>query len=198
MCCKFCASPISDPKLEEVRTATRQDSTMNKLQEVIMSGWSSERSKVPSEVQEYWNYREELSVVNNIILKGVKLVIPLSLREEMLAKIHSCHLGIVKCKQTARDVLFWPKMGKDIEQLVNQCEICAEHRASNPRELMTTGEVPSRPWELVSTDLFKWNGNDYLLVVDSYSRICEANRHIKQQSFSTRSQYLPVTVYQQP
>ena len=64
-------------------------------------------------------------------------------------------------------------MGKDIEQLVNQCEICAEHKASNPREPMTTGEVPSRPWELVSTDLFKWNGNDYLLVVDSYSRFIE-------------------------
>ena len=60
-------APISDPKPEEV--ATRQDPTMNKLQEVIMSGWPSERSKVPSEVQEYWNYREELSVVNNIILK---------------------------------------------------------------------------------------------------------------------------------
>ena len=46
-------------------------------------------------------------------------------------------------------MLFWPNMGSDIEQVVDQCEICAEHRASNPREPMTMGEIP-RPWELVS------------------------------------------------
>jgi len=72
-----------------------------------------------------------LSEVNDIILKGEKLVIPHSMRAEMLTKIHTCHLGIVKCKERARDILFWPRMTKDIEQVVSQCEICAEHRASN-------------------------------------------------------------------
>ena len=33
--------------------------------------------------------------------------------------------------------------------------------------------VPTRPWETVSTDLFTWNGEDYLLVVDSYSHYIE-------------------------
>ena len=37
----------------------------------------------------------------------------------MLAKIHTCHLSIVKCKQKARDILFWPGMGKDIEEVVS-------------------------------------------------------------------------------
>ena len=64
-------------------------------------------------------------------------------------------------------------MGKDIEQVVNQCEICAEHKASNQQEPMTMGEILTRLWELVSTDLFKWNGDDYLLVVDSYSCFIE-------------------------
>ena len=72
-----------------------------------------------------------MSIANDIILKGEKLVIPLSMREEMLTKIHTCHLGIVKCKQRARDILFWPRMGKDIEQVVSQCEICGEYKASN-------------------------------------------------------------------
>ena len=88
--------------------AKRQDPTMNnyKLQEVIISGWPSKQSQVPTGIQEYWNYREEQSVANDIILKGEKLVIPLKLREEMLAKIHSCHLGIVKCKQRAKGHTF--------------------------------------------------------------------------------------------
>ena len=32
-------APISDPKLEEVRRATRQDPNMNRLQEMIISRW---------------------------------------------------------------------------------------------------------------------------------------------------------------
>ena len=33
--------------------------------------------------------------------------------------------------------------------------------------------VPTRPWEAGSTDLFTWNGKDYLLIVDSYSHYIE-------------------------
>ena len=104
-------APISDPKLEELRAATKTDATMNKLKEVILSGWPTKRTEVPSEIRDYWNFRDEMSEVNDIILKGEKLVIPLNMRSEMLAKIHTCHLGIVKCKQRARDILFWPGMG---------------------------------------------------------------------------------------
>ena len=59
-------------------------------------------------------------------------------------------------------------MGKDIEDLVSQCDICAEHHMFNPREPMTVGGIPCRPWEFVSTDLFTIHGDDYLLIVDSY------------------------------
>ena len=81
--------PISDPKLEELRVATKADTTMSKLKEVILSGWPNKRTEVPAELREYWNYREELSEVNDVILKGEKLVVPLSMRGEMLAKIHT-------------------------------------------------------------------------------------------------------------
>ena len=127
-------APISDPKLEELRAATKTDATMNKLKEVILSGWPTKRTEVPSEIRDYWNFRDEMSEVNDIILKGEKLVIPLNMRSEMLAKIHTCHLGIVKCKQRARDILFWPGMGKDIEEVVNQYDDIesAEPEQTNP------------------------------------------------------------------
>ena len=38
---------------------------------------------------------------------------------------------------------------------------------------MISENPPTRPWEEVSTDLFSWNGEDYLLVVDSYSHYIE-------------------------
>ena len=103
----------------------------------------------------------------------LKIVIPSALRKEMLAKIHTSHLGIVKCKQRAKDVLFWPGMGRDIEELVSKCDICSQHQPSNPKEPMLSEEIPTRPWESVSTDLFCLDGEDYLLIVDSYSHYIE-------------------------
>ena len=94
----------------------------------------------------------------------------------MLTKIHMSHLGVVRCKQRARDLLFWPGMGKDIEDLISQCDICAEHHMSNPREPMTVGEILSRPWEFVSTNLFTFHGDDHLLIVDSCSCFIEITK----------------------
>ncbi|CAB3984231.1 sec1 family domain-containing 2 [Paramuricea clavata] len=44
---------------------------------------------------------------------------------------------------------------------------------SNPKEPMVQGTIPSRPWEMVATDLFQWEQNNYLVVADYYSRYIE-------------------------
>jgi len=49
-------------------------------------------------ITDYWNCRTELIVVDDILLKGSKFIIPSSLRKQMLQKIHKGHLGEVKCK----------------------------------------------------------------------------------------------------
>jgi hypothetical protein len=41
-------------------------------------------------------------------LKGEKIVIPTSLRDEMLRRLHESHLGIEKTKKLARDFMYWP------------------------------------------------------------------------------------------
>jgi len=71
-----------------------------------------EKVRNSQELRAYWNFRDELSEAQGIILKGDKIVIPVSLRKEMLEKIHTSHLGVVECKQRARDVLFWPSTGR--------------------------------------------------------------------------------------
>ena len=38
---------------------------------------------------------------------------------------------------------------------------------------MTIGELTSRPWQIVATDLFHFRGCDYLLLIDYYSRFFE-------------------------
>ena len=64
-------------------------------------------------------------------------------------------------------------MARDIEQLVSTCDICLRYQPSNLKEPMMSSEVPTRPWEIVSTDLFCLEGEDFLLIVDSYSQYIE-------------------------
>ena len=47
-------------------------------------------------------------------LKGDRVILPTSMRPEMLQIIHRSHLGIEKCKQRAKDILYWPGMATQI------------------------------------------------------------------------------------
>ena len=38
---------------------------------------------------------------------------------------------------------------------------------------MIPSKLPERPWQKVATDLFDWKGQEFVLVVDYFSRYCE-------------------------
>ena len=177
--------PASDGKLEQIKTQTRSDETMQVLRRTIHDGWPEKRSHAPRQIQQFWNYRDELSEVDDILLKGERIIIPPALRPEMLAIIHTGHLGIERSKQRARDIMFWPGMNDDISKMVSSCNTCLEHRNSNAKEPMFDAPLPSRPWEMVATDLFEWNNDEYLVITDYYSRYVEVAKLEDQTSKTT-------------
>uniref|UniRef100_A0A674NI52 Gypsy retrotransposon integrase-like protein 1 n=1 Tax=Takifugu rubripes TaxID=31033 RepID=A0A674NI52_TAKRU len=162
--------PVSDTKLKEIRAETEKDAQLVLLKETIQSGWPEERPMCPQSIAEYWNHRAELSVMNDIIFKREKIIIPTLLSTEMLSRIHSGHMGMEKCKLRARDILFWPGMNKQIEEMVGKCPTCLIYRPSNTKEPMMSHQIPDRPWQAVATDLFTWNNDNYIITVDYYSR----------------------------
>ena len=68
-------------------------------------------------------------------------------------------------KGLGMDAVWWPGINMDIEKLVNSYEICAKSQ-NDHAETMISGDFPSRPWEKLGSDLFYFNGQNYLLVVD--------------------------------
>ena len=168
--------PATDERLEQLRQSTQECEEMKTLKAAIMNGWPETIQECPHVIKSYFNHRDEMTVTDGIIVKGERLVIPPRLREEMLEKIHSSHFGMDKCKQRARDILFWPGMSADIERIVSQCSVCAERQPSNAKEPLSSHEIPSRPWQKVATDLFQWNGNNYMVTVDYYSRFFEIDQ----------------------
>ena len=88
----------------------------------------------------------------------------------MLDRSHQGHMGILKSKRLARDVLYWPGMNSQISDKIARCTICLEHQRQNTKEPMIPFRIRSKPWEMVATDIFTWDKCEYLGIADYYSR----------------------------
>ena len=79
---------------------------------------------------------EELHEAKDLVFKSTKIVIPVSLRKDMLSRVHEGHLGMQSCKHRARELLYWPGMNADIEELIRRCSICQEYTSQQVKEPM--------------------------------------------------------------
>ena len=122
---------------------------MQALKNTLLIGWPDTKEQVPLTVQHYWNFREELTLHNGVLFKNQRIIIPHSLRSEMLARLHSSHLGIDACLRKARDRIYWPNMNTHIKEAVAKCEVCTEYQTANPQQPMQTHKIPQRPWSRV-------------------------------------------------
>jgi|UniRef100_A0A2S2R0U0 transposase InsO family protein len=64
-------------------------------------------------------------------------------------------------------------MNKDIEEVVNRCQICLKYRKTNTKEPLECSDVPEKPWQVVGTDLFYFQGKNYVMLVDYFSKFVE-------------------------
>ncbi|PIK49234.1 hypothetical protein BSL78_13858 [Apostichopus japonicus] len=125
--------PMSNEKLIKLRQLTVEDISLQTLVKYIGEGWPETRSELPVCARPYWSYKHEITVNDEILFRGDKVIVPLKMRRDILAQIHSAHFGIEKCKRRARDVLFWPQMNAEIEDLISKCEICNKYRNQNTK-----------------------------------------------------------------
>lgn len=63
-----------------------------------------------------------------------RIVIPDSLRPEVVSGIHSGHLGLNKCRERAKGSVWWPGISNDLERVVKSCDFCQVHRPKQSRE----------------------------------------------------------------
>ena len=92
--------------LQNIRLATQEDDELALLKHTITTGWPSTIRKVPSEIQLYWTFREELTVEDGIVLKGTCILIPHRKQQASLNLIHEGYLGLNKCKLRAKDPVY--------------------------------------------------------------------------------------------
>ena len=99
----------SPSKLENIRQDSECDPQMLMLKELIIQGWPKDMKQCPLPLRSYWNYRDELSIVDGIVVKGSCIIIPTKYRPDLLNLLHDdSHLGIDKCIQHAKGSIYWP------------------------------------------------------------------------------------------
>ncbi|PIK38375.1 hypothetical protein BSL78_24788 [Apostichopus japonicus] len=84
--------PMTDQKLLEFQNATK-DVCLQNLLKLVQGGWPENRSEVIANVRSYWEYQGELHYADGLLFRGERLIVPQSLRKQMLSKIHEGHLG---------------------------------------------------------------------------------------------------------
>ena len=164
---------FSEKKQEEVQMKTKADPVLQELIKIMRSGWPNNRQDVAQEVRKFWDSREEMSVLDGIVFKGDRVVIPETMQQEILKIIHASHLGIVKCKQLARDIVYRPGMKSEIEKMVERCPECQENKRQQQNEPMVPTQTPERPWQVVAADLLQCSARNWLVVTDYYSDFIE-------------------------
>ena len=156
-----------------VKDYSASDATLQKLIKVITDkNWKN----VNEALKPCKHLQEELTIVDGLVLRGDRLLMPEKLQQSVVDIAHSSQQGIVKTKALLCETLWFPGMDCKIEHTVTRCLPCqaATHTLMIYEPLRMT-DLSDRPWQKVSMELCgPFPSGDYLLVVtDDDSRFPE-------------------------
>ena len=88
----------------------------------------------------------------------------------------SGHRGINEVKASLSNRYYWPKMFEDIQNYVNNCEVCQKNKYDRDPPVVKFNLTPtaSKPFEHIHADVFRISSQPYLTIIDSFSRYGQA------------------------
>ncbi|KAK9680977.1 RNase H-like domain found in reverse transcriptase [Popillia japonica] len=135
---------------EEILKEQEKDVTVKEVKKYVKHGWPN-KEKLTNLSSAFYKYRSALNIIEGICFED-RIVIPTNMRKRTLNEIHLGHQGLNRSKRRARMAVWWPGMNSQIEDIVNQCEICLKHKISQVEPLLQP-QIPCLPWEAVAVDL---------------------------------------------
>ena len=101
---------------------------LHAVMKCILYGWKN--GQCPA----YASFKDELCIINGMKFRGSHIVVPASMRNEMLCRIHEGYLCIDKQNKMSRNVLYWPNRNVDIEKKSQKCTTCLTYRPAQCKE----------------------------------------------------------------
>ena len=66
--------PASNSYREEIKVKTKQDQILMKLKKMVEEGWPDIKKECPKDVQPYWASRHDISIIDNMLVKGTRII----------------------------------------------------------------------------------------------------------------------------
>ena len=165
--------------INDIRTAAARDPIYQTIvKDITVRRKASE--KIPLGYKRVW---QQLSVINGLLHKGSKLVLPQAdiypggdtVRSRAIDIAHEGHPGIQAMKQYLRSRLWFPAMDDVVNELCKSCLPCQASIEVKHRDPLIPSTAPTEPWEKLATD--HWgptaDGKYILVVIDKLSRYPE-------------------------
>ncbi|UYV67206.1 K02A2.6-like [Cordylochernes scorpioides] len=166
----------TDERLAKIALNQKLEPTLQNATFYSKNGWPAKCQLSPLE-RSFNDVRDKIEEEQGLLMRGLRVIIPSNVRKYVLNRIHAGHQGITKCRARAKDHVWWPGIGQEIQDLVKTCEKCIENQPLK-HEPLIPNDFP-RPWQKVGMDLFHYEGSEYLVVVDYFSRFIEVVRLTK-------------------
>ncbi len=162
--------PASSRRLATYSDAQKQDDICKQIREFCSTGWPNKEA-TPPELKPYWKEKQSFSVCEDLLMFNCRIVVPKKMQRETLEKIHQGHQGIRLCLLRMKSSVWWPGITSHLKELIQNCATCCENARPRREPLMTS----PYPWQMVATDLFEYQGQHYLLIVDYFSHYPEVS-----------------------
>ena len=153
--------------IKQIQQLSVQDEHLQCLKNSIIVGWPSTRDELHSDLRWYWSYRDDLMVIDGVVMKGRHITIPVVLKQQVLDQLHTNHIGIEKTKLLTWESVYWVDINTDIDKHIERCNMCLEFQQMQPKQKMIHHDIPLRPWEVLGADIFHFNKKNLFV----YSRL---------------------------
>lgn len=152
-----------------VKEASNTDQHIRILKDFIQNGFPESYDHLPMQLRPYWQHRGSMSIVDDVILVGDRILVPPSLRDVICKILHSAHQGTNAMRERAKVTVFWPGITDAINVTREKCTSCWQMTPSQPHLPPANPFIPSYPFEAIAADFCKQGGHHYLITVDRFS-----------------------------
>ena len=134
---------LLDPHLTRLRAEANSDDKYNRLCTTVQQGFPTNKRQLDAATAPFYGLRQDLWVTDDLVLYGSRVIIPASLRREVLHGLHASRQGQDRTLRRARQVVYWPGITSDIQNIIRSCPACAEQLPSHEPEPLLSD--PLRP-----------------------------------------------------
>ena len=132
----------------QISRETCKNEVLSHVFAAVLSGnWT-----VSKDLKLFFEKRNKLSICQDCLVWGPRVVIPEVLQGTLLNELHLGHLGIVKMKKVARSYAWWPRIDRDIEILVKSCDGCLQTRNKPSPVTLHPWQLAERPRQRIHID----------------------------------------------